>query len=173
MPLSYCSAGRDTYRSWVSRATWGPPPVPPWTEPQLCWCMKTKNTEPLSLTLSLSHTHNPLSLSSFSLAIQVPFRSVRNLMTNQENSDIQLTWREIPLADRRGYLLGYRVYLNTGPQLTLIGKTLRCCWCCCSLSTACTRAETWSMSLLLGQQNHTIWLIWSSSDGFRSLERLD
>ncbi|KAG7281493.1 hypothetical protein CRUP_012436 [Coryphaenoides rupestris] len=52
----------------------------------------------------------------------IPFRSVRNLMTNQENSDIQLTWREIPLAERRGYLLGYRVYLNTGPQLTLIAN---------------------------------------------------
>ncbi|CAL8345371.1 unnamed protein product [Lota lota] len=52
----------------------------------------------------------------------VPFRSVPNLMTNQENSDIQLTWREIPLADRRGFLLGYRVYLNTGPQLTLIAN---------------------------------------------------
>ncbi|CAL8249209.1 unnamed protein product [Merluccius merluccius] len=52
----------------------------------------------------------------------VPLRSVPNLMTNQDNSDIQLTWREIRLADRRGYLLGYRVYHNMGPQLKLIAN---------------------------------------------------
>ena len=42
-------------------------------------------------------------------------------MTNQENSDVKLTWQEIPVDDRRGFLLGYRVYLNTGHQLKLFG----------------------------------------------------
>ena len=54
-------------------------------------------------------------------AVAVPISSVPNLMTNQENSDVKLTWQEIPVDERRGFLLGYRVYLNTGHQLKLLG----------------------------------------------------
>ncbi|CAL8250963.1 unnamed protein product [Boreogadus saida] len=52
----------------------------------------------------------------------VPISAVPSLTTNQRNSDIELTWQEIPVADRRGFLLGYRVYLITDRQLTLFAN---------------------------------------------------
>lgn len=51
----------------------------------------------------------------------VPSSSVQ-LSTTQQNSDILITWDEIPLAKRRGYLLGYNVYISNGSQLTLLAN---------------------------------------------------
>uniref|UniRef100_A0A672YUC5 Leukemia inhibitory factor receptor-like n=1 Tax=Sphaeramia orbicularis TaxID=375764 RepID=A0A672YUC5_9TELE len=53
----------------------------------------------------------------------VPSSSVQ-LSTTQQNSDILITWDEIPLAKRRGYLLGYNVYISNGSQLTLLADWL-------------------------------------------------
>ncbi|XP_056152729.1 LIF receptor subunit alpha a [Lampris incognitus] len=52
----------------------------------------------------------------------VPSRSVPHLSTNQQDSDIQLSWDEIPLVNRRGFLLGYNIYRNNGSQLTLLAN---------------------------------------------------
>ncbi|XP_037633026.1 LIF receptor subunit alpha a [Sebastes umbrosus] len=49
----------------------------------------------------------------------VPSSSV-SLSTAQQDSDILLTWGEIPLVNRRGFLLGYNVYISSGSQLTLL-----------------------------------------------------
>ncbi|XP_042343816.1 LIF receptor subunit alpha a isoform X2 [Plectropomus leopardus] len=51
----------------------------------------------------------------------VPYSSVP-LSTTQQNSDILLTWGEIPLANRRGFLLGYNIYISSGSQLTLLAN---------------------------------------------------
>ncbi|XP_069563838.1 LIF receptor subunit alpha a [Brachyistius frenatus] len=51
----------------------------------------------------------------------VPSRSVP-LWSSQHASDIVLTWGEIPLPDRRGFLLGYNVYMSNGSQLTLLAN---------------------------------------------------
>lgn len=44
------------------------------------------------------------------------------LSADQQASDILLTWREIPLVNRRGFLLGYNVYISNGYQLTLLAN---------------------------------------------------
>ncbi|XP_039659196.1 LOW QUALITY PROTEIN: leukemia inhibitory factor receptor-like [Perca fluviatilis] len=51
----------------------------------------------------------------------VPSSSVL-LSTTQHDSDIVLTWREIPLVNRRGFLLGYNIYISGGSQLTLLAN---------------------------------------------------
>ncbi|XP_054466937.1 LIF receptor subunit alpha a [Anoplopoma fimbria] len=51
----------------------------------------------------------------------VPSGSVA-LSTTQQDSDILLTWGEIPLVNRRGYLLGYNIYISNGSQLLLIAN---------------------------------------------------
>ncbi|KAF3695619.1 Leukemia inhibitory factor receptor [Channa argus] len=51
----------------------------------------------------------------------VPSTSVA-LSTTQQGSDIILTWTEIPLDRRRGFLLGYNVYMSNGSQLTLLAN---------------------------------------------------
>uniref|UniRef100_A0A8C9ZYG4 Fibronectin type-III domain-containing protein n=1 Tax=Sander lucioperca TaxID=283035 RepID=A0A8C9ZYG4_SANLU len=53
----------------------------------------------------------------------VPSSSVL-LSTTQQDSDILLTWREIPLVNRRGFLLGYNIYISGGSQLTLLGNCI-------------------------------------------------
>ncbi|KAI3372719.1 hypothetical protein L3Q82_023180 [Scortum barcoo] len=40
------------------------------------------------------------------------------LWITQQSSDVLLTWGEIPLADRRGFILGYNIYISNGSQLT-------------------------------------------------------
>ncbi|XP_072288728.1 LIF receptor subunit alpha a [Eucyclogobius newberryi] len=40
------------------------------------------------------------------------------LSTKQQDSDVLITWSEIPSTHQRGFLLGYNVYLNNGSQLT-------------------------------------------------------
>ena len=52
----------------------------------------------------------------------VPSSAVPHLLTSQQDPNIELTWGEIPLVSRRGFLLGYHIYLNNGSQLTLLGK---------------------------------------------------
>ncbi|XP_053276012.1 LIF receptor subunit alpha a [Pleuronectes platessa] len=49
----------------------------------------------------------------------VPSSSVL-LSTSQQNSDVLLSWGEIPLLNRRGFLLGYNVYNSTGSELKLL-----------------------------------------------------
>ncbi|KAK7933522.1 hypothetical protein WMY93_004418 [Mugilogobius chulae] len=43
--------------------------------------------------------------------------STIQLSTKQQDSDILITWSEIPTSHQRGFLLGYNVYLNNGSQL--------------------------------------------------------
>lgn len=57
----------------------------------------------------------------FCFSSTVPSSSV-SLLTSQQNNDIVLTWGEIPLVKRRGFLLGYNIYISNGSQLTLLGK---------------------------------------------------
>lgn len=52
----------------------------------------------------------------------VPSSSVPLLSPIQRNSNIFLSWGEIPLVNRRGYLLGYNVYISNGSQLTLLAN---------------------------------------------------
>ncbi|KAM9858027.1 LIF receptor subunit alpha a [Aulostomus maculatus] len=52
----------------------------------------------------------------------VPSSSVPQLFVTQEDSDVLLTWGEIPLVSRRGYLLGYNIYINNDSQLTLLAN---------------------------------------------------
>ncbi|XP_044053855.1 LIF receptor subunit alpha a isoform X2 [Siniperca chuatsi] len=51
----------------------------------------------------------------------VPSSSVP-LSARQQDSDILLTWGEIPLVNRRGFLLGYNIYISNGSQLTLLAN---------------------------------------------------
>ncbi|KAM6943822.1 LIF receptor subunit alpha a [Lycodopsis pacificus] len=51
----------------------------------------------------------------------VPSASV-SLSTTQQGSDILLTWGEIPLVVRRGFLLGYNIYISSGSELTLLAN---------------------------------------------------
>lgn len=51
----------------------------------------------------------------------VPSSSV-SLSTTQQDSDVLLTWRGIPLVNRRGFLLGYNIYISSGSQLTLLAN---------------------------------------------------
>ncbi|XP_033828179.1 LIF receptor subunit alpha a [Periophthalmus magnuspinnatus] len=50
-----------------------------------------------------------------------PSSSVQ-LSTEQQDSDILISWSEIPSTHRRGFLLGYNVYLNNGSQLTKLAS---------------------------------------------------
>uniref|UniRef100_A0A668A2D2 LIF receptor subunit alpha a n=1 Tax=Myripristis murdjan TaxID=586833 RepID=A0A668A2D2_9TELE len=52
----------------------------------------------------------------------VPSSSVPHLSSNQQDSNIKLSWGEIPLVSRRGFLLGYHIYLNNGSQLMLLAN---------------------------------------------------
>ncbi|XP_010782531.1 LIF receptor subunit alpha a [Notothenia coriiceps] len=52
----------------------------------------------------------------------VPSSPVLSLLTTQEDSDILLTWGHIPLVSRRGFLLGYNIYISSGSQLTLLAN---------------------------------------------------
>ena len=74
------------------------------------------------LSFHLFH-HQPSTnlFSPFLTTYLAPSRSVK-LSVSQEHSNAILTWEEIPLAHRRGFLLGYNIYINNGSQLTLIGK---------------------------------------------------
>lgn len=51
----------------------------------------------------------------------VPSSSV-SLSTRQEGSDIVLTWSEIQPVNRRGFILGYNIYITNGSQLTLLAN---------------------------------------------------
>ncbi|XP_029961330.1 LIF receptor subunit alpha a [Salarias fasciatus] len=51
----------------------------------------------------------------------VPFSSVPLSGTSQQ-SDIVLTWGEIPTVNQRGFLLGYNVYISNGFQLTSLAN---------------------------------------------------
>ncbi|KAM8886458.1 LIF receptor subunit alpha a isoform 1-T2 [Spinachia spinachia] len=51
----------------------------------------------------------------------VPSSSVA-LSTTQQDSDVLLAWGEIPLVNRRGFLLGYNIYISNGSQLTLLAN---------------------------------------------------
>lgn len=51
----------------------------------------------------------------------VPSSSVP-LSTTQQRSNILLTWGEIPMISRRGFLLGYNIYISNGSQLTLLAN---------------------------------------------------
>ncbi|KAL6113967.1 lifr [Pungitius sinensis] len=44
------------------------------------------------------------------------------LSTTQQDSDILLAWGEIPLVNRRGFLLGYNIYISNDSQLTLLAN---------------------------------------------------
>ncbi|KAF7660821.1 hypothetical protein LDENG_00274530 [Lucifuga dentata] len=52
----------------------------------------------------------------------VPSSNVLNLSTSQQDSDVLLSWEEIPLTSRRGFLLGYNIYINNGSKLKLIAN---------------------------------------------------
>lgn len=54
------------------------------------------------------------------MSTPVPSRPVY-LSAEQRESDIALSWEEIPLANRRGFLLGYNVYVSNDSHLALIG----------------------------------------------------
>ncbi|XP_041643097.1 LIF receptor subunit alpha a [Cheilinus undulatus] len=51
----------------------------------------------------------------------VPSRPV-SLSTSQQDSSVVLTWEEIPLVNRRGFLQGYNIYISNGSQLTLLAN---------------------------------------------------
>lgn len=72
----------------------------------------------LSYFPSFSSVVSPLVL----VVSTVPSGSVSQLAATQQDSDILLTWKEIPLVDRRGFLQGYNIYISNGSQLTRLGK---------------------------------------------------
>ncbi|KAM9391455.1 LIF receptor subunit alpha a [Pholidichthys leucotaenia] len=45
-----------------------------------------------------------------------------SLESTQQASDVLLTWGEIPLVNRRGFILGYNVYISNGSQSTLLAN---------------------------------------------------
>ncbi|XP_051924530.1 LIF receptor subunit alpha a isoform X1 [Hippocampus zosterae] len=51
-----------------------------------------------------------------------PSRAVPHLFINQQDSDVLLTWEAMPQASRRGYILGYNIYLNNDSQLVLLAN---------------------------------------------------
>ncbi|XP_037114607.1 LIF receptor subunit alpha a [Syngnathus acus] len=51
-----------------------------------------------------------------------PSRSVPHLSIRQEDSNVFLTWEAMPEAHRRGYILGYNIYLNNDSQLVLLAN---------------------------------------------------
>ncbi|XP_029018459.1 LIF receptor subunit alpha a [Betta splendens] len=54
----------------------------------------------------------------------VPSSAVSQLIANQQDSAVLLTWKEIPLFNRRGFLQGYNIYISNGSQLTLLANLL-------------------------------------------------
>ncbi|TKS78261.1 Leukemia inhibitory factor receptor [Collichthys lucidus] len=48
--------------------------------------------------------------------------SLALLSTRQQGSNILLTWGEIPLVNRRGFILGFNVYMSNGSQFTLLAN---------------------------------------------------
>ncbi|XP_010731489.2 LIF receptor subunit alpha a [Larimichthys crocea] len=48
--------------------------------------------------------------------------SLALLPTRQQGSNILLTWGEIPLVNRRGFILGFNVYMSNGSQFTLLAN---------------------------------------------------
>lgn len=84
----------------------------------------------LSLSLLYLPPFSLYPLFSF-LPSTVPSSSVPQLSTSQQDSDVLLSWGGIPLVDRRGYLLGYNIYISNGSQLTLLGKcyNVKCLLC--------------------------------------------
>ncbi|XP_061623655.1 LIF receptor subunit alpha a [Phyllopteryx taeniolatus] len=55
---------------------------------------------------------------------QAPSRSVPHLSISQQDSDVLLTWGAMPEVSRRGYILGYNVYLSNDSQLVQLGNLL-------------------------------------------------
>ncbi|XP_073321783.1 LIF receptor subunit alpha a [Pagrus major] len=45
-----------------------------------------------------------------------------SLSAHQQDSNILLIWGDIPLVNRRGFILGYNVYVSNGSQLTLLAN---------------------------------------------------
>lgn len=80
----------------------------------------------LSFSPSYLPPFSPFSilLPLFLTASKVPSSSVSHLSISQQDSDALVTWGEIPLVSRRGYLLGYNIYISNGSQLLLLGKCL-------------------------------------------------
>ncbi|KAK5870947.1 hypothetical protein PBY51_003852 [Eleginops maclovinus] len=52
----------------------------------------------------------------------VPSSPVMSLLTTQQDSDILLSWEQIPLVSRRGFVLGYNIYMSSGSQFTLLAN---------------------------------------------------
>lgn len=75
------------------------------------------------------------------------------LSASQQDSDILLTWRKIPLVNRRGFLLGYNVYISNGYQLTLLGK----------VHDGATTVQLLKCNAFKGQRPQIIQLLQSSS----------
>uniref|UniRef100_A0A8C4ICU4 Fibronectin type-III domain-containing protein n=1 Tax=Dicentrarchus labrax TaxID=13489 RepID=A0A8C4ICU4_DICLA len=55
------------------------------------------------------------------LGKDIPSGSV-SLSASQQDSNILLTWGEIPLVKRRGFIQGYNVYISNGSQLALLAN---------------------------------------------------
>ncbi|XP_077377264.1 leukemia inhibitory factor receptor-like isoform X2 [Festucalex cinctus] len=51
-----------------------------------------------------------------------PSGAVSHLLISQQDSDVFLTWEAIPAATRRGYILGYNVYLRNDSQFMLLAN---------------------------------------------------
>lgn len=121
-PQSCCSAGRDTCRSWVRIAVHGK---------KLILLEEAKEKSHCILITNFLFSFSPLCLPHFSSVYFTPYlvsstvpSSPVLLSAHQQDSNIVLTWGEIPLVNRRGFLLGYNVYISNGSQLTLLGKCL-------------------------------------------------
>ncbi|XP_053181280.1 LIF receptor subunit alpha a [Scomber japonicus] len=54
----------------------------------------------------------------------VPSSPVRHLSVSQQDSDVVLTWEEIPPVNTRAFLRGYNIYISNGSQLTLLANLL-------------------------------------------------
>ncbi|XP_066509318.1 leukemia inhibitory factor receptor-like isoform X1 [Hoplias malabaricus] len=52
----------------------------------------------------------------------VPVRSVKSLSAKQSGKDVLLTWKPETIANQRGFIKGYIIYLVNGSHLELIGK---------------------------------------------------
>ncbi|KAG8011787.1 Leukemia inhibitory factor receptor [Nibea albiflora] len=48
--------------------------------------------------------------------------SLASLSTRQQYSNILLTWGDIPLVSRRGFIMGFNVYMSNGSQFTLLAN---------------------------------------------------
>lgn len=74
-----------------------------------------------SFTLYTCRTAGPVPLQRWQgyMAELTPSSSVQ-LSTVQQDSNVLLTWSDIPARDHRGFLLGYNIYMNNGSQLTLL-----------------------------------------------------